>query len=186
MKSTLKFTWEGREIELLIELSENAMADLIKKCALAHPKLDPTGLERIEAGQGYWRIDPLMIAEPMTEYNDEDDNAHWDCGNYFSSKEVCENTAKAIQLWLQIRRYAIINDWLVTEEQWKDIEAEKFVIYFHHGRNELDVEVFEHHLVQDYGTVYFNSREGAKEVLHYFYPELTWYFTQREAADEQK
>lgn len=136
-----------------------------------------TGYERVEKSETYYVInteDDSMIK--ITEFNDQEDEQCYDKGNYYSNKMIAENNARADRLFRQLRQWQAQNDKAISISDWKNNNILKYYI---------DYDCFNELFFVTYAiryrcpnTIYFTSREKAKEAIEVFKDELLWYFTE--------
>lgn len=136
-----------------------------------------TGYERVEKRETYYVInteDDSMIN--ITEFNDQTDERCYNTGNYYSDKTIAENNARADRLFRQLRQWQAQNDKAISISDWKNNNILKYYI---------DYDCFNELFFVTYAiryrcpnTIYFTSREKAKEAIEVFKDELLWYFTE--------
>lgn len=136
-----------------------------------------TGYERVEKSETYYVInteDDSMVN--ITEFNDQTDERCYNTGNYYSDKTIAENNARADRLFRQLRQWQAQNDKAISISDWKNNNILKYYI---------DYDCFNELFFVTYAiryrcpnTIYFTSREKAKEAIEVFKDELLWYFTE--------
>lgn len=136
-----------------------------------------TGYERVEKSETYYVInteDDSMMN--ITEFNDQTDERCYNTGNYYSDKTIAENNARADRLFRQLRQWQAQNDKAISISDWKNNNILKYYI---------DYDCFNELFFVTYAiryrcpnTIYFTSREKAKEAIEVFKDELLWYFTE--------
>ena len=136
-----------------------------------------TGYERVEKSETYYVInteDDCMLN--ITEFNDQTDERCYNTGNYYSDKTIAENNARADRLFRQLRQWQAQNDKAISISDWKNNNILKYYI---------DYDCFNELFFVTYAiryrcpnTIYFTSREKAKEAIEVFKDELLWYFTE--------
>lgn len=136
-----------------------------------------TGYERVEKSETYYVInteDDSMMN--ITEFNDQTDERCYNTGNYYSDKIIAENNARADRLFRQLRQWQAQNDKAISISDWKNNNILKYYI---------DYDCFNELFFVTYAiryrcpnTIYFTSREKAKEAIEVFKDELLWYFTE--------
>ena len=154
----MKVIIEGKEIDL--ELTE-------KQKAVVKRALRPqTGWER--ANQEYFFIldnNKEQSYEGHSRCNDDDYNN----ANYFNNKELIKNIIRAQtlqrKLWRRSAELCKKGNWSSWCCIYYDYEEHKFSTY-------------SGDYIRDFGQVYFDTEEHAKQVLEEFRDELTWYFTE--------
>lgn len=163
----VKLIVDNREIE--IEITEEELNKLKTK------QKKKTGYERVDKKSSYYFIDSTGNID---EY-DEDDyydcgDAYYECANYYSSKEVAENNARADKLMWQLRRFAV-------EHRKKEIclsNLNKRAHYICYDHINGCLNIAGNNTYQTYGTIYFDSEENAQLAINTFHDELIWYFTE--------
>lgn len=160
-----KLLIEGKEIE--VEISEEEYNKL-------QTKQKKTGYERVEVGEEFYYV----AASNKVEFGDDDyvpiDDKYYDISNYYSSKEVAENNARADKLMRQLRRFAV--EHREHGVNFNDVNTEKYYIYYDYKNDELK-KVFTFY-AKTFGTILFDSEEIAQAAIDEFHDELIWYFTE--------
>ena len=164
MKATLII--EGKEIE--IEISEEEY----KK--LQPPKEKKTGYERVPGPKGYFYVNAKGEVEYGVDLYDYIDDKYYNSANYYSSKKVAENNARADKLMRQLRRFAV--EHRKCEVNLNDTNIEKYYIYYDYVSNKFGV-AFTFYAIY-FGAIYFDSEETAQAAINEFHDELIWYFTE--------
>lgn len=161
-----KLLIEGKEFEVEVEFFEEDYKRVIEK--------KKTGYERVEVGEEFYYV----AASSKVEFGDDDyvpiDDKYYDISNYYSSKEVAENNARADKLMRQLRRFAAENR--EKEINWNDVHYKKYCIYYDYGKDNISLRFFSHY--RDFGILYFDSQETAQAAIDEFHDELIWYFTE--------
>ena len=164
MKATLII--EGKEIE--IEISEEEY----KK--LQPPKEKKTGYERVPDPNGYFYVNAKGEVEYGVDLYDYIDDKYYNSANYYSSKDIAENNARADKLVRQLRRFAVEHN--ECGVNFNDTNAKKYYICYDYENNELNVSfVFRS---RKFGVIYFDLGETANAAIDEFRDELIWYFTE--------
>ena len=92
--------------------------------------------------------------------------------NYYTSKRLAEENARADNLYRCLRRFAAEHrEHPIT---WNPLGS--YTIRYNHYDDEIFVEYTEN--FQDYGNIYFNTREIAEKAIEIYRCELIWYFTE--------
>lgn len=154
--------------ELEVEISEEEY----KKLQTTEEK--KTGYERVDEGDTYY----YGSYRGGVEY-DRDERCPWDdepynIANYYSSKEVAENNARADKLIRQLRRFAV--EYREKEIDWNDKKQRKYVVAYVRDDNKLYYTDI--HTMRYFGDIYFDSPETAQLAIDTFHDELIWYFTE--------
>ena len=100
---------------------------------------------------------------------------YYDLANYYSSKEVAENNARADRLMRQLRRFAV--EHRDTENLWIDENQEYYSIYYDYRTHSIEISSCLA-IVKKAGNIYFESKSIAREAISEFKKELLWYFTE--------
>lgn len=158
--------YECQEIKIKTEAGEIVVNNDIDK--------KKTGYERVSIGMGYYAVNPWGDVDTMSETNYTIDYDYYDNVNYYSSKEIAKNNARADRLIRQLRRFSVENR--KSKPDWINRANHKYRIAYNHlesmiraGRN------FE---LESFGTIYFDSKELAEQAIKEFKNELIWYFTE--------
>ena len=153
----MKVTIQGKEIDL--ELTDE------QKAVVERALRPQTGWER--ANQEYFFIldnNKEQSYEGHSRCNDDYNNA-----NYFNNKELIKNIIRAQtlqrKLWRRSAELCKKGNWSSWCCIYYDYEEHKFSTY-------------SGDYIRDFGQVYFDTEEHAKQVLEEFRDELTWYFTE--------
>ena len=161
-----KLIIEGKEIE--IEISEEEY----KK--LQPPKEKKTGYERVPDPNGYFYVNAKGEVEYGVDLYDYIDDKYYNLANYYSSKDIAENNARADKLVRQLRRFAVEHN--ECGVNFNDINTEKYYMYYDYDDNELRVSfVF---CTRNFGVIHFDSEETVNAAIDKFHDELIWYFTE--------
>ncbi len=99
---------------------------------------------------------------------------YYDLANYYSSKEVAENNARADRLMRQLRRFAV--EHREKELNWDNVNQPKYYLYYDCIGAGITVnDEYDYKLC---GVVYFDSDKVAAKAAREFRDELIWYFTE--------
>ena len=161
-----KLIIEGKEIE--IEISEEEC----KK--LRPPKEKETGYKRIPDQNGYFYVNAKGEVEYSVDLYDYIDDKYYNSANYYSSKEVAENNARADKLVRQLRRFAVEHN--ECEVNFNNTNTEKYHVYYDYETDALGVGLVLR--TKNFGATYFDSEETAQAAIDEFRDELIWYFTE--------
>ena len=127
-----------------------------------------TGYERVKKDELYWYNN--RIGEADSEQEDEmvvDDELYMSA-NYYCSKEIAENNARADQLMRQLRRFAVENRKVSNPQK-------KHYIYWMEHENILQLSTS---LNERSMGVWFDSVEAGGNAIKTYEEELKWYFTE--------
>ena len=160
MKATL--TFEGQTVE--VEIAEEEARKIFEK-----PK---TGWERVEPGQCYCYITGGGFVPPEKEKQNESDTFYYNNANYFADRDLANDQARAISLWLRIKRWAAEH---CEPVDWNDQGEEKFYIRFNNRVGSFEVGNC-CYLCQSF-CIYFDTQTHANQCIEEFRDDLLWYFT---------
>ena len=158
-----KLIIENKEIE--IEISEEE-----------YKKLQPseTGYERVPESDVYFFAYPSGCVETACEDCYDVDDEYYESANYYSSKTVAENNARADKLMRQLRRFSV--EHRERGVNLNDTNTKKYCIYYDYGNNTLGAAFTL--CAKTFGTIRFDSEETANAAIDEFHDELIWYFTE--------
>ena len=125
----------------------------------------------IKLGEKYYSILSNGEINSYGFYNDSVDKEIIDFGNYFKTKEEAERKSFEIKLHRQLELFALENN--DTEIDWNN-SSKKYVIIYNKGIGLFIDNVYN---AQDFGQVYFISKEIAEKALETFKDDLIRYFT---------
>lgn len=157
---------DGEKLKTQIEIDE---ADLK---AMQNKK--KTGYERVDDLKEYYWIDGDGLIHMSYNNNITSDDLRYDVANYYSSKDIAQNNARADQLMRQLRRFAVENR--KEKLDWKTRDCNKYSIYYSYPGEMLYVDCSVD--CKEFGQIYFDSEELAKQAIEEFKDELIWYFTE--------
>ena len=161
-----KLIIKGKEIE--IEISEEEY----KK--LQPPKEKKTGYERVPDPKGYFYVNAKGEVEYGVDLYDYIDDKYYNSANYYSSKDIAENNARADKLVRQLRRFAV--EHREPGINFNNANTAKFYIICDYENDELRATYTSYAKV--FGAIYFDSREVANAAIDKFHDELIWYFNE--------
>lgn len=161
MKATL--TYEGKTVE--VEIAEEKIRKIFEK-----PK---TGWERVKFDQTYYYISGGGLVAPEMEKWNKSDYLYYNNGNYFTDKNLANDQARAISLWLRIKRWAAEH---CEPMDWEG-RSGKYSFYWDYVAKKVRVSgvLF---VCRTAFAVYFDTPDRAKQCIEEFRDELTWYFTE--------
>ena len=160
MKATL--TYEGKTVE--VEIAEEEIRKIFGK-----PK---TGWEREFEGS-YYSICDTGVLENLDDEGGRGDEVLYTCGNYFADEQLALDQARAVSLWLRIKRWAAEH---CEPEDWNNPKSQKYYIFCSHFETELRIGTYS--TIEYAFGVHFDTQEHAKQCIEEFRDELTWYFTE--------
>lgn len=131
-----------------------------------------TGWERVERDDVYYFIGSLDTTK-CRELNDDTDSLRYEQDNYFSTESKAEEIDFKQTLFRKLQRFSDENGG--NEIDWNDHYQEKYCIRYNHSIKKIEPD-FNNYL-NEYGKVYFISKEVAEQVIELFHDELTKYFT---------
>lgn len=163
-------------METIIEIGGKKYRQILEEIA-EEPRQEIkhiTGYERVSLGGEYScniTNDEVFVA---SEDSHVVDDRRYECGNYYSSREIAKNNARADALMRKLRRFSAEHEgWKMD---WNDKNSKKWRIYYNYGLKEFFAEwslIFRMPFV-----VYFHSREIAEAAIEEFREELDWYFNE--------
>ena len=173
MKATL--TYEGKTVE--VEIKEDEARKIF-----GEPK---TGWERVEPGQYYCYVSGGGFVAEEEEERDESDDLYYDNVNYFADRDLANDQARAISLWLRIKRWAAEHCEPVVWGPGKDgFWHYKYGISWAtsvagvNAAGSYEIVPGLQDSTRQFGNVYFDTEEHAKQCIEEFRDELLWYFTE--------
>lgn len=132
-----------------------------------------TGWERVENEDNYFRINSFGDFFEFREMDVNSDKALFESANYFSTKEKAEEINFKQTLFRKLQRFSDENGG--TEIDWNDEDQTKFSIKYSHWSSKLSIDCY--NTVQQFGQVYFASKEVARKAIELFHDDLIKYFT---------
>lgn len=162
MKATL--TFDGKTLE--VEIAEDEARKIFEE-----PK--KTGWEKVKPGQYYCYISGGGLVAAEKEERDESDDLYYDNGNYFADRDLANEQARAIKLWLRIKRWAAEH---CEPVDWEG-RSDKYSFYWDYVAKRVCVSgvLF---VCRTAFTVYFDTPDHAEQCIEEFRDELLWYFTE--------
>ena len=175
MQVELKVNDKSVQAEISEEqLKELGLFEQLKKLGLIENQ--PTGYERVKKDSIYFFKNSVGDIQGVTDDKCVLDQEYYDSGNYYSSKMIARNNARADRLLRQLRRWQALNDKSISVEDWEDNGKNKWCIIYGYGLEKLYVDYF--HCIRLHNVIYFTTREKAEEAIEVFKDELIWYFTE--------
>ena len=175
MKVELKVNDKSVQDEISEEqLKELGLFEQLKKLGLIENQ--PTGYERVKKDSIYFFKNSVGDIQGVTDDKCVLDQEYYDSGNYYSSKMIARNNARADRLLRQLRQWQALNDKSISVEDWEDNDKDKWCIMYGYGAEELYVNWF--YSVRLHNVIYFTTKEKAEEAIEVFKDELLWYFTE--------
>lgn len=141
-----------------------------------------TGYERAKYNNSYWYWDASnnSIVSDI-EYNAIVEDDYYDTGNYYTSKSLAENNARADKLTRRLRRWQALND---NACDWRRVG---FCWYIAYDSSDGCLCAYNACFDRIANVIYFTTEEKAKKAIEYFHNELMWYFTEyKQRLDEPK
>lgn len=152
---TIKIIVDGKEIEA--QVNEDDLTQIGKEKS-----------NRQDEGNPYYYIDAWMTAELDCDKNDDYTEQLYDCGNYFLTEKDCADAARAVSLWLRMKRFA--------DEHNKNNLGNHIICF---DRYDKKLRAFRMMMGFDkLFQVYFDSEETARQAIEEFKDDLMWYFTE--------
>ena len=161
-----KLIIDGKEIE--IEISEEEY----KKLQPSEEK--KTGYERVAEYDNFYYESSDATVEDGLEAHTKLDDEYYDIANYYSSRDVAENNARADRLVRQFRRFSV--EHREHGVNLNDTNTKKYYICYDYENNELEATFT--FVGRVFGIIYFDSEEAVNAAIDEFHDELIWYFTE--------
>lgn len=161
-----KLLIEDKELE--VEISEEEY----KKLQLTEEKI--TGYERVPEMNDFYYVAYRGNVEAGLDNCDKYDDDCYDIANYYSSKFVAENNARADQLMRQLRRFAV--EHRKNKISQNDCSERKHYISYDFKSESLFIS--SNYFIKPFGVICFDTKEAAGEAKEEFASELIWYFTE--------
>lgn len=127
--------------------------------------------ERIRGS--YYSICDTGVLENLDDEGGRDDEVLYTCGNYFADEQLANDQARAISLWLRIKRWVAEH---CEPVDWGNGDTHKRMIWYNCSTGIFSVGMYNSEKVA-FG-VYFDSLEHAKQCIEEFRDDLLWYFTE--------
>ena len=132
-----------------------------------------TGWERVGENESYYNISCNCYVEKLIEERCMEDKYYYEDANYFSTEEKAEEINFKQTLFRKLQRFSDENGG--TEIDWNDEDQTKFSIKYSHWSSKLIIDCY--NTVQQFGQVYFASKEVARKAIELFHDDLIKYFT---------
>lgn len=162
-----KLMINGKELKTQIEIDEAVLESIQSK-------------EKVDCGYGekmayspYSYVDSVGSVKTDSDMGWEIDDLHFATANYYSSKEVARNNARADRLMRQLRRFAVENR--KGKIDWNDEREYKYNLYYSYPAQKIFVDFKSN--CRNF-EIYFDSYEVAERAIKEFEDELIWYFTE--------
>ena len=172
MKTILKVPTPKGDVDIEVDINENEFAKLA--AAGSTQIVTPSGYERVAKYNYYYYVANDGVAEERIEKRDESDLALYIAANYYSSKELAENNARADKLMRQLRRFAV--EHREREIDWNDSNISKYCIRYDYDVSALYIDTY--NSMRFFAGIYFDSYNTAQAAINTFHDELIWYFTE--------
>lgn len=132
-----------------------------------------TGWERVGENESYYNISCNCYVEKLIEERCMEDKYYYEDANYFSTEEKAEEINFKQTLFRKLQRFSDENGG--TEIDWNDEDQTKFSIKYSYWSSRLIIDCY--NTVQQFGQVYFASKEVARKAIELFHDDLIKYFT---------
>lgn len=162
-----KLIVNGKELE--VEISEQELEKFE-----GNMESKKTGYERVNEGAEYYLVAEYEGVDEDTDMRYDADDSAYETANYYSSKTVAENNARADKLMRQLRRFAVENR--ETELDWNNSQQYKYDIRYDHYENNFLID--SNNSYQYQGIIYFDTKTIAQRAIDTFHDDLVWYFTE--------
>ena len=128
------------------------------------------GRVKLTKGQTYWIIDSFGDVEDSVWNDDLTDNARWEQGNtYLSKQEAIDardwliKNADRLYITRALEKFAEENN--EGKIDWKDMEQDKYSFSYDYDDKKLDIDRWS---ICQYNTVQFTSKELTQKALDHF------------------
>ena len=153
------------------EVSEDFDFDSIYHEYIAPKSL--TGWERLKDEGYYFAISVIGDVKSESKYFGASYEQCYNSANAFATKEKAEEINFKQTLFRKLQRFSDENGG--TEIDWNDEDQTKFSIKYSHWSSKLSIDCY--NTVQQFGQVYFASKEVARKAIELFHDDLIKYFT---------
>lgn len=153
--------------KVLLKLTDEQIQEILTQTQ--KPK---TGWERVKKGEEYFKNGETQTWKEE-ERGESLDSTHYEYANYFTSETIAQNILRVQELQRKLWRR---NAELCEKVDWKNPEKIKYCIDYNVDENKLCI-IFCLSL-NEFGQIYFDTKEHAEQVMDEFHDELIWYFTQ--------
>ena len=150
----------AEEIRNVIEKAEKQIEEL--QALLSTVEMEPG---RVAKGENYWCISNVGMLRFITDERSDFDDYHYECGNYYLTKEDAIRAKKQILLFRLLDRFSRQNGW--TDELWKNSIIEKYYIYFDYNYKSIKTESV--HISRYICQVYFVSESVAQQAIEKYH-----------------
>ena len=130
-----------------------------------------TGWERVKNNKSYYAIFANGCGS-ITESFELNDTNKYEKANYFSEETLGENIARAQTLQRKLWRRSAE---LCEKVDWNNPDKDKWYIWYDCEQKEISLGISLEG--DEFGQVYFDTKEHAEQVIEEFNDELLWYFT---------
>ena len=161
-----KLLIEGKELE--VEISEEEY----KKLQPAEEK--KTGYERMPKDNNFYYVVGRGNVDSISDYYTDIGDDCYDTANYYSSKTIAENNARADKLMRQLRRFAVEH----RESKIDQNDCSKFKYYISYDYKAESLFISSNYFIKQFGGICFDTKAAAREAKKEFDHELIWYFTE--------
>ncbi len=167
----MKITIDGKEYECQEIKIKTEAGEIVVNSDIDKKK---TGYERVSIGVDYYLVTNYNEVLVLPESNCDLDCDYYDNANYYSSKEIAKNNARADRLMRQLRRFSVENR--KNDINWIGNKECGYRIVYNHQKSIIEISCS--FIVENFGTIYFDSQELARRAIKEFKDELIWYFTE--------
>lgn len=174
MKSKIQLIINGKPVYIPIQLNEDQVRQLMAAANIEEPL---TGWDEPQIGQkGYYEDEYNNVAEfDITDYSIDFAQKLYENDNFFSTKEVAENTIRADNVCRKLRHYAISHRAPDTT-----MADGGYTITYNYRLECLEIGATGNWL--GIGDVVFDTEEIARKAMNKYASELIWYFTEGKAS----
>lgn len=166
----MKVTIDGKEYKCKRVAMDNDNVEIV----LEEDSKKETGYERVGTNVDYYLVSYRNEVLAFPESNCDLDCDYYDNANYYSSKEIAENNARADKLMRQLRRFSVENR--ETDIEWvRGSNPKYFICYDYSGES---LKVGKKYYRRPFCSICFDSIDSTERAIKEFKDELIWYFTE--------
>lgn len=152
------------------------------------------GFENVEENKKYWYETTMgEVMEATATDVDTWENMRYNCGNYYSDKEIALNNTRADNLLRVIRQFCALNEliypYILPKNGIRGCYITYDPNYTCYGQDGLGI-TFNGESTASLGGFTFKTEYDAQRVIEEFHDELLWYFTKyriyNDPADERE
>lgn len=162
-----KLMINGKELKTQIEIDEGVLESIQSKEKVNR------GYKKCRMNDQYFYVNSKGEVKEELDVKIEEDDLRFATANYYSSREVARNNARADKLMRQLRRFAVENR--KDKIDWNNGKKHKYNICYSYPTQEIFVDFKSNFRNFE---IYFDSCGVAERAIEEFKDELIWYFTE--------